>query len=321
MTSSWSLCRIVYFIPFQMSINSSLNNPPLLHLNLSSTNSSTTSGIDCFTGKSFATFGLFLFTQCVLIMPVSLTVFLLGLKRWFQQWFESRPSTEKHSDAFIYHMAAVEFIAVPGCMIMLYGLFQSQLSHLSIGYSLWSFGWYGEIFFCVLTCTEYYLAVVHPITYRNLRKERGIRIRNITIGCVWLFNLGRVILILTDLNVFIMELELFTLSFLFISLGFTSLSILSVLTGSVAGEQGKKRRLNQSKKRAFCIVIVIQVVLLIRCVLGLVIAVRLHLMLHFDCFSLFNLLWLNLPSSLALPLFFLQRIGKSICHNKNTRKN
>lgn len=319
MTSSWSMCRIVYFVPFQMSINSWLNNPPLLHLNLSSTNSSTTSGIDCFTGKSFTTFGLFLFTQCVLIMPISLVVVLLGLKRWFQQWFESRPSTEKRSDAFIYHMAAVEFIAVPGCMIMLYGLFRSQLSHLSIGYSLWSFGWYGEIFFYVLTCTEYYLAVVHPITYRNLRKEHGSRIRNITIGCVWLFNLGRVILLL--LNVFIMQLELFTLSFLLISLGFTSLSILSVLTGSVVGEQGKKRRLNQSKKRVYRIVIVIQVALLIRCVLGLAIVVCLNLNLPFDCFSLFSVLWFNLPSSLALPLFFLQRIGKSICHNNNTRKN
>lgn len=319
MTSSWSMCRIVYYIPFQMSINPSLNNLLLLHLNLSSTNSSTTSGIDCLTGKSVTTFGLFLFTQCVLIMPISLVVFSLGLKRWFQQWFESRPSAEKHSDAFIYHMAAVEFIAVPGCMIMLYGLFQSQWSHLPIGYSLWSFGWYGEIFFYVLTCTEYYLAVVHPITYRNLQKERGIRIRNITIGCVWLFNLGRVTLLL--LNVFIMVLELFTLSFLLISLGFTSLSILSVLTGSVVGQQGKKRRLNQSKKRAFRVVIVIQVALFIRCALGLAIVACLNLNLHFDCFSLFSVLWLNLPSSLALPLFFLQRIGKSMCHNNNTSKN
>lgn len=304
------MCRIVYFIPFQMSINSSLNNPPLLHLNLSSTNSSTTSGIDCFTGKSITTFGLFLFTQCVLIMPISVVVFLLGLKRWFQQWFETRPSTEKHSDAFIYHMAAVEFIAVPGCIIMLYGLFRSQWSHLLIGYCLWSFGWYGEIFFYVLTCTEYYLAVVHPITYRNLQKERGIRIRNITIGCVWLFNLVRVILLL--LKVVVVELELFTLSFLLISLCFTSLSILSSLTGSVVGEQGKKRRLHQSKKRAFRIVIFIQVALLIRCVLGLAIVVSLNLRLHFDCFSLFVALWLNLPSSLVLPLFFLQRKVKSM---------
>lgn len=316
MTSSSSMCRIVYFIPFQMSTNSSFNNHPLLHLNISSTNSSTISETNCFTMGSALTLATFLFTQCVLLMPISLVVFSLGLKRWFQQCFESRPSTERHSDVYIYHMAAVEIVGVPGCMMMLDGLIQNQLIQMEFGYLLWSFGWYAEIFFYVLTCMEYYLAVVHPIAYRSLQKERGIRIR---IVCVWLFNLGRVILLFLEVSS--LEFELSVICFLVMSLGFTSLSILSVLTGSEVGEQGKKRRLSRSKKRACYIIIVIQAALLMRCVVGLAITVCLYLKLQFDCFTLFSAVWFNLPSSLALPLFFLQRMGKSICYNNNTRKN
>lgn len=298
-----------------MSTNSSFNTYPLLYLNLSSTNSTT----DCFTTtESIIVFASFLFIQCVLLMPISVVVLSLGLKGWFQQWFESRPSTVRHSDAFIYHMAAIEIVGVPGCIMMLYGLFQNQGSQLTNGYNLWVFGWYGETFFYLLTCMEHYLAVVHPITYRNLRTKRGIRIRNIAIGCVWLFNLGKLILML--LKIYPFGIEMFTIGFLLISLCFSSLSILSVLAGSVAGKQGKKRRLNRSKKRAYYIIIVIQAALLIRCVLGLIFELFLYVKVHFDCFSLMSAFWLNLPCSLTLPLFFLQRIGKSTCYN-NTRKN
>lgn len=42
------------------------------------------------------------------------------------------------------------------------------------------------MFFPLMTCVEHYLAVVHPITYLSLRKAKGIRIRNITAGRIWL---------------------------------------------------------------------------------------------------------------------------------------
>lgn len=307
----------MYFFPFQMSTNSSFNNHSVLHLNLSSSNLSTTSGTSCFrTTEDIIVFASFLFTQCLLFMPLSGVVFLLGLKSWFKQWFESRPSTMSHSDAFMYHTAALQIMAFPGAMMMLYGLFQNQPSRLGTGYSLWSFGWYGETFFYLLTCTEHYLAVVHPISYRNLRKERGIRIRNITIGCVWLFNLGKVIPLLFQLYSY--WFDLFTMFFLLVSLCFSFLSILLVLTGSVVGKEGKKRRLNRSKKRAYYIIIVIQAILLMRCVLGLTFLFFSKMKIHFDCSSLLSALWINLPCSLTLPLFFLQRIGKLSCYNNNT---
>lgn len=300
-----------------MSTNSSFNNHPVLHLNLSSSNLSTTLVTHCFmTIEGIIVFSSFICTQCLLVMPISVLVFSLGLKRWFEQWFESRPSTLSHSDAFMYHMAAIQIMGAPGAMMILYSLFQNQLNQLANGYYIWSFGWYGEIFFYLLTCTEHYLAVVHPINYRNLGKERGIRIRNITIACVWFFNLGKLILLLLQLYCF--WFDLVTMVLLLVSLCFSFLSILLVLTGSVVGKQGKKRRLNRSKKRVYYIIIVIQAALLIRCVLGLTFLLFSNIMVYFDCLSLFSVLWLNLPCSLTLPLFYLQRTGKSSCYNNNT---
>lgn len=302
-----------------MSTNSSFNSHPLLHLNLSSTNSSSTSVTHCFmTIESVIGFASFFIIHCVVIMPISVVIFSLGLRRWFQQWFESRPSTVRHSDAFIYHMAAIEILGDLGCMMILYGVFQNQPSQLLNGYNIYSFGWYGETLFYLLTCMEHYLAVVHPVTYRNLQKERKIRIRNTTIGCVWLFNLGKVILVL--LGFYSSFFDLFTLGFLLISLCFSSLSILSVLTGSVVAEQGKKSRLKRSKKRAFYTIIVIQAALFIKCVTGLTYVMYLNIKLQYDCFLLY-VYWLNLPCSLALPLFFLQRIGRTTCYSNNARKN
>lgn len=44
----------------------------------------------------------------------------------------------------------------------------------------------GQTLFHLLTCVERYLAVVYPITYLSLRKAQWVRIRNVTIICVWL---------------------------------------------------------------------------------------------------------------------------------------
>lgn len=158
------MCGIVYFIPFQMSTNSSFNNHLLLHLSLSSSNSNIPSVANCsMSMEHVIVFVSVLFTQCVLLMPVSVVVFSLGLKRWFEQWFESRPSTVSHSDAVMYHMAAIQIMGVLGVMMMLHGPLQTQPSQLLNGYNIYLFRWYGQTFFYLLTCTKHYLAAVHPI--------------------------------------------------------------------------------------------------------------------------------------------------------------
>lgn len=302
-----------------MSRNSSFNNDHLLHLYLSFTNSSINMTENCF----FNTEGViilitFFVTHSVLLLPISFTVIFLGLKRMFQQCFAVEQVTVVHSDVFIYHMAAMEFVGVPGCLLMIYSIFQNQYIQVFNAYGMWSFSWYGETFFCLLTCMEHYLAVVHPVAYHNLRKESGIRIRNITIGGVWLFNLGKVILLF--LGKAFPSVEFYIMMFLIIALCFSLLSIFSVLIGPIFCEEGGKWRLNQSKKRAFYVIFVIQAALLTRCAFSLTIALFFNGIVQIDCLSLFCAVWTNLACSVILPLLFLQRTGMLSCCNSSTRK-
>lgn len=293
--------------------------------NLSSINLNSTSHTSCLTTESFIIFTAFLVMNCLLFIPMCVTILYLGLQRWVQQWFASKPGTMRNSDIFTYHMLSMEFVGLSGYILILYGMFLNELYEMMYGYNMWLFAWYGETLFCLMTCVEHYLAVVHPVIYRNLQNQHGIGIRNITIGCVWLFNFGK--LILQILKYPSTVFDLFIISFLLISLCFSFLSIVLVLTHPVVGELGKKRRLNQSKKRALCQITVIQGSLLIRCVVGLSIGFILYRKVRFHCMTLLYAIWLNLPCSLVLPLFFIERNGIyktccfiTACYKKNTRR-
>lgn len=303
-----------------MSRNSFFQIDHLLQLNLSSTSSLTNFTGNCImTTEGLIILSTFFAAQCVLLLPTSVIIVSLGLRRVFQSCFSSIPITLRHSDVFIYHMAAMEFVGVPGCILIVYSIFQNQLSDLIKGYYMWSFAWYGETFLYILICMEHYLAVVHPVTYWNLQKGSGIKFRNITIGCVWLFNFGKMILLFSGHNTTL--LELYIMIFFLIALCFSIVSILLVLIGPVVGEHGKKMRLNKSKKRAFYCIIVIQTGLLIRCLLSLILALFFNGTAHFDCLSVLCAVWLNLPCSLTLPLLLMQRTGMLTCYNSNTSKN
>lgn len=303
-----------------MSRNSFFHIDHLLQLNLSSTSSVTNFTGNCImTTEGFIILTTFFAAQCLLLIPISVIIVSLGLLRGFQHCFSSIPVTLRHSDVFIYHMAAIELVGAPGCILIVYGIIQNQLSNLFKGYYMWSFAWYGETFFYILICMEHYLAVVHPVTYWNLQKGSGIKFRNITIGCVWLFNLGKIILLFLGQDTAL--LELYVMIFLLITLCFSFVSILLVLIGPVVGEHGKKRRFYQSKKRAFYYIIVIQAGLLTRCVLCLILVLFFNGTVHFDCLSVLRTVWVNLPCSLTLPLLLTQRRGILTCYNSNTSKD
>lgn len=287
-----------------------------LHQNLSHINSSTNVTPQCslFTTNPII-FTAFMVIHSALLLPISVIVLYLGLQSCFKQWFASIPVSMRQPASFIYHMAAMEFIDVPGCFLMSYSMHQKDVTILFFGYSMWSFAWYGQTLIYLLTCTEHYLAVVHPVTYRNTQKECRIRIKNIVVGCVWLFVIAKGMCLKFDR----FWSDLFIMTFLLISLCFSFLSILWVLTHSVVGEQGTKKRLSQSKKRAFIYIIIIQGTLLTRCVLGLgLVSLGKN---NVDCWPIFYAVWLNLPCSVALPLFFLQQIGMLSRCNNNTRNN
>ena len=109
-----------------------------------------------------------------------------------------------------------------------------------MGFFLWNLTWYVKTFFHMLTCVERYLAVVHPVIYLSLRRERGIRIRNISFGCVWLLSFGASLISFDNVLVN-MDVSLFIFSLFVIS--FCSLSVLCVLIRPGPVEQGGDREI------------------------------------------------------------------------------
>lgn len=188
-----------------------------------------------------------------------------------------------------------------------------------VWYYLFSFVWYGETLFHVLTCVEHYLAVVHPVVYLSLRKRRAIMVRNLIIGCIWLFSFGMTIIIILKNYSLVMDLCLLTSSMIVMS--FCSLSVLCALIRPGPGDQGRVReRVDQSKQRALYTTVVILVVLLLRCAWNLLWTIVDLYDPHINqCVWFTTEIWINLPGSLVLPLLFLHRTGILMCCKNNTK--
>ncbi len=271
------------------------------------------SGMYCLlTRPSSFIYIAFNITNILLLLPLCVFILYLGLQRWRQQRSTSTAAMASHSDSFTYHLVAMELIGVLGYILCCCGIYSNHSVILLVGYCLCSSTWYGEMFFHILTCVERYLAVVHPITYLSLRGERGIRIRNISIGCVWLLCFVAACRITFEGALIIMDSCL--LIFSFIVIFFCSLSVLCVLIRPGPGEQGGDRKsVDQSKQRAFYTIVAILGVLMLKCVWNLTWVVLNVSKKSSDCVVMMSGVWLNLPSSLVLPLLFLHRAGTLVC--------
>ncbi|KAI3375588.1 hypothetical protein L3Q82_003900 [Scortum barcoo] len=306
----WSL------IWYDMSINSSSSNDslPLPHLpsNISSDKYCIMTPPSSFIFTSFFT------TNILLLLPLCIFILYLGLQQWRRQSSASTATTS-HSDIFTYHLVAVEMISITGCILSCFGIREENVTVSLVGLSFWYFTWYGETSFHVLTCVERYLAVVHPITYLSLRGERGIRVRNISIGCVWLLSIGGACLLTLEENFIFVDLCLLV-SLLVVS-SFCSLSALCALIRPRPGgnRAGTGRRLTNRKRRAFYTMVAILGVLLLRFIFNLSLVILILLTENFDCLMLSFGAWVNLPSSLVLPLLYLHRAGTLACR-KNCNK-
>lgn len=146
----------------------------------------------------------------------------------------------------------------------------------------------------------------------GLRQSFGVRIRNISIGCVWL-------LCFTIICVCLDQLANVVLTFLMlvsalVAITFCSISVLFVLIRPRPGEVGgTSEKVNRAKQKAFYTILLIMMTLIIRFLSYLVYAflcVLLPIKNDDPCLLSWSVNWFSLPNALVLPLLFLQRVGK-----------
>ncbi|KAM3590233.1 uncharacterized protein V6R79_006285 [Siganus canaliculatus] len=256
----------------------------------------------------------FTVSSIVLILPLCIFIVYLGVQRWRQR----RPGqTMSHSDVFTYHMVVMEITNISGAIAACCAVFTGAFHMVMVSMDILIVSSTGQTYFHLLTCVDRYLAVVHPVTYLRLRTEKGARIRNIAAGCVWFLCSGNIwfkfVISLEFVSPFIYFFMVATL----IILCFCSLSILCVLIRPAPGDGGGARqRVDQSKLRAFHTIMAILGMLLVRFGGNLVNAVEFASPVADEtrlCVFALSTFWFYLPSSLILPLLYLQRAGKLAC--------
>ncbi|KAL3050875.1 hypothetical protein OYC64_001197 [Pagothenia borchgrevinki] len=261
---------------------------------------------DC---QTYIFFFTALYVVYILLVPLFIFVLYIGFQRWRKR---GSATTTSHTDVFTFHMVTLELIGVVGYTIYCYGIYSNQTFLTKVGMIVFSLVSPGQALFHMLTCVERYLAVVHPVIYLRLRRGGGVRIRNISIGGVWCICF--VSTTLDDILIAFIIIGFGYLVFSLIVVCFCSISVLFVLIRPGPGEGGGKREgVDQSKQRAFYTIMAIMATLLLRFLSNLVSTSLYMSSVLGDCgekVMLWSLFWFTVPSSLVLPLLFLQRAGK-----------
>ncbi|XP_025758300.1 uncharacterized protein LOC100701203 isoform X2 [Oreochromis niloticus] len=289
-----------------------------LDLQLSSMNTSLPLYLHCLISEpSSFIYRAFIITTIFLVLPICILILQHGLQEWRKKGSTFMEVTLSHSDCFTYNIVIMDLLAVFGSIFGLHSIIVNNLNMLFWAFFLYSVCWFGLIFFHMLTCVEHYMAAVHPITYLSLRKERGVRIRIISIGCVWLLCFAIAgFIIIEDIIISIVNFCLLTLSLTVSS--FCSLSVLRVLIHSGPREESRNRdRVDQSKKRAFYTIVTILGMLALKFCWDLNWSVVYITGGLNGCMLMSWGVWFNLPSNLLLPLLFLHRKGKVLCCKNN----
>ncbi|KAJ0055671.1 hypothetical protein NL108_009620, partial [Boleophthalmus pectinirostris] len=233
----------------------------------------------------------------LLLIPLFIFVLYIGYRQKKQH--QSPPS---HSDVFTYNIIAMEIVATIGSVSFIIGVKTGVSSPM--GNNLFPSGIIGQMCFHCLTCVDRYLAVAHPITYLRLKERGGVKIRNIAVAGSWVISVG----LKTVLHIFLQQgdggiLDLSLAFFFFAVVIFCSVSVLCVLIRPGPGEGGKdSRRTDQSKQRAFVIIMVIMGILFVRFVIFFLDYFMdiLDLLDQYDsCLFSFSASYFNLPSSLV----------------------
>lgn len=171
--------------------------------------------------------------------------------------------------------------------------------------------------FDTLTCVERYVAVIHPITYRNLKHVKGVIIRNVAIGCTWLLSFSLTIFMIAESQSLVVHIFMCVTALCIAVVFFCSLRVLYVLVRPGPGKVGvAKQQVDQAKLRAFYTIATILVVLLVRLGTDTLLSSFYTLAVQTEdskCHLMFCVVWMNLLGIVVQPLLFLQRAGWFVC--------
>lgn len=262
----------------------------------------------CFSASNL-TFSVATYTisNMAVLLPLYIYILYLGLQRCRQQQSATLIS---HSDAFTYNIIIIEQLNVFGSILMWFGTYSTNQTIVYFGLHFSLLNISGGNAFHLIACVERYIAVNCPIAYLNLRNKRGIRIRNVTIGCAWLFSLGCISVLHVDIRHIGIVVYFFCTAVVLGILFFCTLNVLCVLIRPQPVTGGEHRQhVDQSKLRALYGVTLILAALLFRCA-GFIISLFVFMAKAKTCTMLNAAMWLSLPSNIVLPLLYLQRAGK-----------
>lgn len=253
-------------------------------------------------------------TNVFAILPLAALVLYISIQRWLQ----SSRFTASHSDHFTYHMIVNGILNFSGLVLVTYGVNADHQPLVQVGFFIFCSNLFAQLFIDTLTCTERYLAVVHPVTYLDLKNAKGVCIRNFAIGSCWLLSIVVAgVLFTTDVqNIPFILLSMSGLSLLVVF--FCSLCVLCVLVRPGPGKVREVKKVDQTKLRAFYTILIILVVMVTRLIVTFVIDTVYTVMSPGTievCDLIQPLFWISLPSCLIPFVLFLQREGKTCCKN------
>lgn len=243
-------------------------------------------------------------------LPLCIFIICLGLQR------QRSGTPMSHSDFFAYHFVSTELIGILGTFVMIFGSYSDLQIMTIVGLVIALVYNSGQIIINIISCGECYLAAVHPITYLSLRNAKWIRMRKTTSWCVWLLIFGWTGVMITQNRISTIIMPL-VVACAIILVSFFCVSVLYVLIwAGPAKRGGSSMRVDQTKLKAFCVMIAMMGVLLLKFG-GMIGSCALFYMSELGpvarCIGYFSMLWTCLPNGLLLPLLFLKRAGKFAC--------
>lgn len=253
-------------------------------------------------------------TNTLFFLPLHAYVLHQGFRRW-----RLPAAAGSHSDFLAYQAVLVEMISTFGFILICCGV-QAKHTHLAVtGISISAVQFSGELVFQILTCAERYLAVIHPVAYLGLKNSRGIRLRNAVVGCCWLLCVSAVSMLFIQGRAANGAFYFALLSCSLAAVSFFSFSVLRALLRPRAAEVASSgQQVDPQKMRAFRMMMAILSVLMLKFAGNLFSTTTYVYFSDFasQCISWMATLWLNIPSTLVIPLLYVQRQRKAQCRNR-----